>query len=241
MRIGSGRRIRTFGRGSKVLCLTSWPSRIEHQHTSAEGPAGWFPPRDLRVGGGVWSCDEECSAGGAGFGDSCVWRLSLPGRYDCRHGNRERRRRRRPMLTRRTGGSTVRGQAGSRAGDRLRKRGGQGEGHDGLDRPLHDDARSGDLECSPCHVHARCQRPSASGGAFRFDRDRKLRPRLRNPSPGPGPGPSPSSAAIARVLLSPTRHPHPPEGPTRRGVANVLSEVGLVNPACKGRPAKGPG
>jgi hypothetical protein len=34
---GSGRRIRTFGRGSKVLCLTSWPSRSAPQHYLADG------------------------------------------------------------------------------------------------------------------------------------------------------------------------------------------------------------
>src|SRR5207302_6387479 len=55
LRVGSRGRIRTFGRGSKVLCLTAWPPGIAPSNTTSElansmwnravqidTPAGWL-------------------------------------------------------------------------------------------------------------------------------------------------------------------------------------------------------
>ena len=224
--VGSRRRIRTFGRGSKVLCLTTWPSGIEPPHYLAGRPR-FAARRDLRRVGSVGSCDEERISGGAGFGDSRVRCLPVPRNLASGDGNRRWLGPRFSLRPGNDGWPAVCGPASGWNRDRLHKREWNRESADGLNWPFHSDACGRDMDRSPGHQDAHHQRTAACNRRLGLHCDRDLHRRLRNPNPRPGP------AAVDRVQLNPTRHPTDPRD--RRLARGTYRWVaGKVNPACQG-------
>src|SRR5437879_5913027 len=181
---GSRGRIRTFGRGSKVLCLTSWPPG-----SLPTLPWGFITEtRDLDGTAHVASGDEKRVGrrGDPAYGR--VRRLPISGRVTGagrRYGQRPRPDG--PVRAGREGRQPVRRPAGAEPGARLLKRGEHhGEGRHRRQRQLLDRPEAGELRREAEDLYARDQRSPQDRGRGGFQHGRQLRAGLRHSGAGGG-------------------------------------------------------